>query len=562
VSDGGATALEATADPATGDDADAAGHAARRARFLREQLPDWIFVVAAVATVPLVLFVFGKDQWFLRDEWFVIAGPDGLQLFEPNAGSHWIAVPRLIYAVLWRVFGITTYWPYQLSNVLLHVLAIVMLRVIIRRSGVSNWLATAAAAPLLLFGPGSQAIVFGFQVGFTGSLAWGLAQLVLADTEGGFKRRDLLALGCGLLAITSSGIGVTTSIMVGIALLLRRNWRMAALHSIPLLGIYAIWARVEHASSGSQVGRPSAMELIRWDRDTIAATFAELAHIGVLGWLIVALLVVGVALAIGPWRDKPWDEIRRQWAMPVAMFVSIFIFASMTGMGRWFSGEAGARSSRYLYLQAVLLMPVVAMCAQEVARRWARLTPVLVVALVLPFPFNLSAFDDDIGLGKSFVEQRKYILTTAVRMPFALDVPRDVRPVPDEFDGDGVTIGFLLSAERAGRLDPSTIPLTPEVVNEFRIRLGFAQSGSWEGLKVETCEEQLEPFDLELAKGESVAINQPFRAHTIDEVGGEATSALVPFRPRNGLRFTAELPDLKIRIVPQPGTDPLKICEF
>lgn len=542
---------------------DRAVHEAKRARLLREQLPDGIFAACVVATVPLVLFVLGKDQWFLRDEWFVLAGPDGLHLFEPNAGAHWIAVPRLIYAALWHVFGITTYWPYQLANVLLHLLAIVMLRVILRRSGVGPWLATAVAAPLLLFGPGAQAIVFGFQVGFTGSLAWGLTQLVLADTEGGFKRRDLLALLCGLLAITSSGVGVTTSIMVGIALVLRRNWRMAAIQSVPLLVIYAIWVKVEHASSAGPAGRPTITQLLRWDLDTIVATFTALTYFTVVTWLLVAVLVVGFAVALRQCRDRPWAEVRRQWAMPIALLVAIVAFASSTGLGRSYSGAEGAASSRYVYLQAVLLMPAVALCAQALVRRWRLLTPAVVLLLLLPFPFNLPDFTKDDGLGRSFLRRREFILTTAVRMPFASDVPEDVRPVPDAFDGDGVTIGFLLGAERSGRLNPSTVPLTPEVVNEFRIRLGFAQSLSGLTFDLDSCEAIDGHVDLAPEEGESVAITQSFRAHTIDRAGGTQTSAAVVFRATNGIRFTAELPDLEIRIRPEPSSvGDVFVCRF
>ena len=44
--------------------------------------------------------------------------------------------------------------------------------------------------------PGSQDIVWAFQIGFTGSLVFGLTQLLLCDHDGGLDWRD----GLGVLA--------------------------------------------------------------------------------------------------------------------------------------------------------------------------------------------------------------------------------------------------------------------------------------------------------------------------------------------------------------------------
>ncbi len=74
-----------------------------------------------------------------------------------------------------------------------------------RRAGVGPWLATAAAGSFVLFGPGSEDIVWAFQIGFTGALAFGLVQLCLCDHDGGIGRRDVLGVGAGLLALMCSG---------------------------------------------------------------------------------------------------------------------------------------------------------------------------------------------------------------------------------------------------------------------------------------------------------------------------------------------------------------------
>ncbi len=528
-----------------------------RSRLLTRTVPDWLFVVAVIATVPLVVFHFAADGWFLRDEWFLLTDQDGFpDLLAPNAGSHWVAVPRLVYWAFWRIWGITTYKPYLLANLALHLTAVVMIRTLLRRSGVRPWLATAGAAPLLLFGPGQEGIVLAFQVGFTGSIAWGLVQLVLADGEGGFRRRDLLALGAGVLAITSSGVGTTTTLMVGIALLLRRGWRMAALQTVPLGLAYGVWLLAK-GESESPLGNPSASDLLAWDRSAVEGTISALSQVPVVAWAWAIVLVAATVLVVGPWRDRSWRELRHDLAIPFAMIVAAAFFATTAGWGRWFIGPEGAKASRYLYLQAAFSLPLLVVAAETVARRWRLLTPVLVVLLLAPIPLYLDEFEETY-FGPAYYRHRQYILTTAVRMPFADDVPPEVRPVPDGFDSDGLTIGFLLEAERQGKLTPSTVEVTPFITNEFRVRLGFHQLAESPGPPPPgwACTTETS-YELSPEVGDSLSLLGPVQVTTIDGPGGKPTSPAVPFRPdalANNV-FRAELPDLHLRISPMaPGT--------
>ena len=94
-----------------------------------------------------------------------------------------------------------------------------------RRAGVGPWIASAAAALFMLFGAGDENIVWAFQMGFVGSLVFGLTQLLLADHDGPIARRDWLALLAGLAGLLCSGVGVTMVVVVGLATLARRGWR-------------------------------------------------------------------------------------------------------------------------------------------------------------------------------------------------------------------------------------------------------------------------------------------------------------------------------------------------
>ena len=164
-------------------------------------------VFIAVAGWALVARL-GNYFWFHGDEWDFLVTRDGGDLGDllPPAQRAPHLVPLIVYRVLWNLFGLRSYTPYQLPVILMHLTAAVLLRAVMRRCRVNPWIATAAASVFVLFGPGEENIIWAFQIGFTGTLVFGLAQLLLADHDGSFGRRDWLALGFGCLAVLSSGL--------------------------------------------------------------------------------------------------------------------------------------------------------------------------------------------------------------------------------------------------------------------------------------------------------------------------------------------------------------------
>lgn len=528
------------------------------ARWTSERLALGAFVLLLVAAVPLILFHYGSYHWFFRDDFNFLADRGGRlpDLMAPHANTHWSAVPRAVYFVLWQFFGLTTYVPYQAAVVAMHLTAVTLLRLTMRRAGVGPWMATAAAAVMVLFGPGAQDIVWGFQVGFTGAIAYGLMHLLLADHDGPADRRDLLGLGAGLLSIMSSGTGVTMVMVVGLAVLLRRGWRMALLHTAPLAAIYAMWALVFDAQSTSPFGTPSPSVLLSWVRSAEIGVFLGIGHFQVLAGLLVVVLVAGLVLTLGPWREESWPELRTRLSMPLALFVGGLAFAATTGLGRWYTGDAMARSSRYVYMGALLALPLLAVAAQAVARRWRPLTPVLVGMFLLPIPFNLAAFDPAI-FGPRYMEQREDVLTTAVRMPFANQVPHDVQPLPDPFASDKVNMGFLLTAERNGDLIPSTRPIGPKTTDEFRVRLGVAARPIES--EVAMCQMIEGPTEISPQLGDRFVLRDGARIGF--QRDGEASGGFIDFQGGPSLgELTVELPDLDLIVAPPKRAQSTELC--
>src|SRR5690606_33692286 len=58
-----------------------------------------------------------------------------------------------------------------------------------------------------------------------------------------------IGLGVGLIGLTSSGVGVVMVAAVGLAVLLRRGWKLALFHTAPLAVVYAAWWLVHRPST-------------------------------------------------------------------------------------------------------------------------------------------------------------------------------------------------------------------------------------------------------------------------------------------------------------------------
>jgi hypothetical protein len=517
-----------------------------------------VFAVAVVVAFPVILKL-GSFHWFLRDEWSFLAGRELTRLddlFRPHALTHWSTLPVIVYRVLWKLVGVRSYVPYQACVVALHLSVVVMLRMVMRRAGVGPWLATAGAVPFILFGPGSQNILWAFQIGFTGSIAFGLAHLLLSSHEGRFDRRDAFGLLCGLLALMCSGVGITMALVVGVSVLVQRGWRLAAVHTAPLAAVYGLWALVEQPETTTAgFGYPTIGTIARWVRSSEVGTFTALGRFQVLAAVYALLLVVGLALA---WRAGEGGWRRSRVALPAALLAGGIAFSLSTVMGRWPYGSEFARASRYLYIGAAFTLPALAVAADALARRWRMLAPVLAVLLLLPIPFNLDGFRDDVFFGRRYFDSEERLLRTVVRVPFARKVPQDVRPIPDVFHSRNLTIGFLLDAERTRRLRPSSGPIPVRERNEMRLRLGVAQrfSGSGTG----ECHEADEPVVLRPERGERFVLDTPVDI-TIVGTGGRAASPRLAFLPTNGRYVTVELPDLVLRLAPRRGASGFTWCD-
>lgn len=513
----------------------------------------WTFVAILVIAVPVVLLNLGEFHWFFRDDFYFLSGRDGRSLhdlFAPH-NVHWSTVPILAFRALYAVFGLRSYIPYQACVLGLHLAVCALLRVIMRRVGVGPWIATVAAASFVFFGPGSQNIIWAFQIGFTGSLAFGLAQIVLGDHDGPIDWRDFVGVAFGLLSLMSSSVGITMAVIVGLAMLGRRGWKVALFHTLPLAVAYSAWWLAERPSLDSAAGRPGVGVLFRWVRSGETGIFMALGHWRVVALLLGAVLVVGLVLA---WTRLPRAQLRRRASVPAALLLGGILFSAITGWGRWISGPEFARSSRYLHIGAALALPAIAVAMDAIVRRWRMLLIPVLLLLLVAVPSNIGSFEYP-AFGRAYMQERRRIITDITRVPEARQVPRGFRPIPDAFVGPSLTMGWLLQAKAAGRLPSGTTPLPRAERNEMRVRLGVEQGT---GSVPTGCRTYRSRVALRPRKGAVIGISQPVSITT--RQGTASTSSPVRFDPRDGSKLTAALPGLDLWLAPVGPNRTFTMC--
>jgi hypothetical protein len=462
-----------------------------------------------VEGVAFAIFLgFGRQLWFHDDEWdFLAARTAGNlgDLFTPHGNVHPSTLPVVAYRLLWTLFGLRTYVPYRVMLLCLHLGAALLVRVVMRRAGVRPWTATIAASLLVLFGAGYQDIMWPTLIGFGGALAFGLAQLLLANHDGPFDGRDRLALLAGLAAMLCSAVAVTMVLVVGIATLLRRGWRVAAVQCLPLELLYFVWW-VTLARPHYEAKVIANTSIARFVIRTTANTFQALGQLPGVGVALVLVLVCGLGLA---YRNDP-QAIRTRLAAPTALLIGAVLFVANTGIGRAQTANAPGRS-RYLYVVALMLMPALAVAADAVARRWRMLAPVVLACFVVGIPGNIHTLADDTRRDERAQQSLRRTILVLPRLPVAPRLPRALALTGGFVAGyHYIHMGWLVDGVADGRI-PSPGRISPAEAATGTLRLSLI--GYNGGLvppagAARQCVSARSPVRLRLDAGQVIVIRQ------------------------------------------------------
>ncbi len=424
-------------------------------------------VIGAVAW-----FWAGRHRWFFRDEWDFLAARDGgdlRSLLRPH-NEHWSTLPILSYRLLWRAAGLHSYVPYQAVSITLHLVVAVLLRAVMRRAGVRPWIATAAASLFVLFGAGFENIIWAFQSAWVAAIGFGLVHLLCADHErpgGRVDRRDAAGLAAGVASLLCSGVGVTTVFVVALAMVLRRQWRAAAFHSVPLGAVYVVWSTT-YGPDNYVERRAGVGDLLAFVRIGAWEAMLGLGRSAVVGAGVVVLVLAGFLTVL-------LNRGARLRAAPaIALSVGAIVFISIAAIGRvGVFGSEFARNSRYSYVIVALLLPAIALAADAIVQRRRAAVPVLAALLTIGLVGNareMFAIRDDEA--EDFARSRAVILTIP-ELPLTKTVPPRQRV--DRSESLELTVGWLVANARERRI-PAPGDVTPVAEAAATLRLVLVQS--------------------------------------------------------------------------------------
>jgi len=281
-------------------------------------------------------------------------------LWQPH-NEHWSTVPILIYRALFSLFGVRTYVPYVLALIVLHLAVAHLLWRLMRAGGVDMVVATALTTVFVLLGAGYENLLWAFQMGFVGSVAFGLLAVVLVNHRARFGPRDLGAWAAGTAALMCSGIGVTMVAVMTVTALLRRGMRDALLTvAVPGL-VYAVWLAL--AGRHGLNSQPRTLADVYAYPDYIwtglrsaieqATGFPGAGPVIVLG--LAAWLLRRSGLASGP-------------AAPAfAGAIGALLLFSIIAVGRTSLGVQQSEASRYTYIVIALALPAMGLALDALA---------------------------------------------------------------------------------------------------------------------------------------------------------------------------------------------------
>lgn len=356
-------------------------------------LPLALISVSAIVFV-LVLYYTSYVNFYF-DEWdFAASRVDwSISSFFLPHNEHWSTLPILVWKVLLLAFGLRTHVPYEAALLAVHVSAVLLLfELIRRRSGPLP--AFVAALILLVFGSGGTDITWAFQIGFVGSVTFGLLAMLILDGSPRFPRNAALASLALLGSLMCSSVGLAFVVAVAAELAVDAHRRRFLIALVVPLVAFGEWFFEFGAGLAGTPGAPCpTCSATGFSADlnhgtSVAALVLSLggfitaglesSAVGVFGvnanpW--AALLPVPAALLVWHWYRQRGG---RSWQF--GMIVGAVAWFALIGFGRALKGPDIARDPHYIYVGAVFLLPLLVDGASELP--WQGLWKPALLALV------------------------------------------------------------------------------------------------------------------------------------------------------------------------------------
>jgi hypothetical protein len=316
---------------------------------------------AALGVSLAFLAVQARHLWFFGDDWdFLlrrgVTGSPRQTLWEPH-NEHWSTLPILAYRALYSVFGVRHYLPFAMLVILLHGAITVLLWSLLRRSGVRPWVAAGFGGVIALMAAGAENTLWDFQVGFVGSVFFGLLAIRLQPQGPRLGGRDVAACAAVIAGLMCSGQGLTMLVVVSLYAYLARGLPAAVAPAVSGLSAYGLWyLAVGHEGMGAPLDSV---------RGVPTYVFTGLGHVweGMTGLPAIGLLVVLLA-AVSAVRSESRMP-REASALAIAGLLGALGLYTLVALTRAHFGLGMATTGRYAYIAAVLTAPALALGLQS-----------------------------------------------------------------------------------------------------------------------------------------------------------------------------------------------------
>ena len=276
------------------------------------------------------------------------------------------------------------YGAYRLTLVVLD-LAVATLFFVFARERVGPWLGLVSTAPLLLMGAGSDNLLWPTQISVVGSLACGLAALILLDLSSPAAKAGACALLTGSVWFVSDGLFFLAC--AGIWLVLSRDrWRDVWIIAVPA-ATYMAWY-LGYGTSSFTAGNLHAtpqfvLDLAAGGASALAGIRPSIGHAKAIG-AIVGLLGLGLLAVVAvKVRSRLTPRLVAIVLLPPLSWLVI-------ALGRAEGGDPFA--SRYVYPSAIfILMAILEIVRGEYVQRLFRGWRIAALALVVAVSVGLNA---------------------------------------------------------------------------------------------------------------------------------------------------------------------------
>jgi hypothetical protein len=432
---------------------------------LRVHLLSLLVGVAILAAVDRNVWFFGDDWDFLLDR--------GLHhpiysIWVPH-NEHWSTLPILLFRAVVSIDGMHSVAPTLAVLLIAHLGICHLLWRISLGAGVDPWVATALAAIFVVLGSGAEDLTWDFQMGFVGSVLFGLLAIQadrLALGRGARLGLTWILLVCSLMC---SGIGITMTVACTADRALRAGLRRAALTAVVPAAVYLVWYAVVGRTGlkGDHVTLTSILEIPTYLWTGLSSALGTTLGFSAAGPLAVLLLA--------GWGIRNAVRRRTGQATPLALAGATVILFIVIGLVRTDLGVQEATASRYAYIAIALLLPAIGLALSDLIQgRGRESKPVLYGLLAIVLVANLSSLRT-FAQGRTALDaQTKAQVLAAAHV--LVDGDRVLQGSPRIFDNPNVTSKLLLHAELAGQLPHSTLLPADIVAAQSKLDISLSET--------------------------------------------------------------------------------------